>query len=186
MRLQNIFTNPLVFYSACNWCYQHPIINGIKITKDQEKIWGNSIIHDTNNNQWTTRLGQSIVFECLDQLGENPKIPLKKKYYVPDIETDDFIYEVKTRSWTTSGTAGEKVYGTPLKYAEIPILYEKPLIIICVAYQEYEMLYGKTPIFGPNIRNKQQMFIEFYKQNDIYFDQCTKLIDLLNEKQLKL
>ena len=48
------------------------------------------------------------------------------------------------------------------------------------------MLYGKTPIFGPNIRNKQQMFIEFYKQNDIYFDQCTKLIDLLNEKQLKL
>lgn len=186
MRLQNIFTNPLVFYSACNWCYQHPIINGLKITKEQEKLWGNSIIHDTNNNQWTTRLGQSVVFECLDRLGENPKIPLKKKSYIPDIETDDFIYEVKTRSWTTSGTAGEKVYGTPLKYAEIPILYEKPLIIICVAYQEYEMLYGKTPIFGPNIRNKQQKFIDFYKRNDIYFDQCTNLIELLNEKQLKI
>ena len=46
------------------------------------------------------------------------------------------MVEVKSRSWCTTGTAGEKVR-VPYKYADIPNLYNKPLMIVCVAYQEW-------------------------------------------------
>ena len=35
--------------------------------------------------------------------------PKKINGYKPDWETEDGIYEAKTRNWTTSGTAGEKI-----------------------------------------------------------------------------
>jgi hypothetical protein len=181
MHIRKILTNSLAFHSACEWAATCPTINGVRMTNIEEKKWGNTIIGDNHNNQWTTKLGQALVFECLEQLGENPRMPKKKNHYLPDIETDDFIYEVKTRSWTTSGTAGEKVYGTPLKYAEIPLLYGKPLIIVCVAYQEYELLFGNTPIFGEHVRDMQEEFLDFYKQHNIEFEQCTKLVELLSK-----
>lgn len=56
----------------------------------------------------------------------------------PDLECDDYVYEIKSRTYSTSGTAGEKILGVPLKYSEVPILYGKPLKIILVAYQEQE------------------------------------------------
>ena len=58
------------------------------------------------------------------------------------------IYEVKTSNWTISGTAGEKVLGTMYKYSDIPKFYKKPLKIICIAYQEYELTNCNTKIFG--------------------------------------
>ena len=46
---------------------------------------------------------------------------------------------MKTHTWCTTGTAGEKILGVPFKYSELPRLYGKPLKIICVAYQEREL-----------------------------------------------
>ena len=143
----------------------------------QEKTWGNQMIGQTNNGNWTTVLGEHMVRDILALRGENPRRPAQKGGYSPDWETDDYIYEVKTRNWTTSGTAGEKVLGTMYKYSDIPILYEKPLKIVCVAYQEYELSHGTTRIFGELSENKQKfihlaktMNIEYMKFSDLMKD----------------
>ena len=175
------------FNSVVSWALNCPIDqNGKKISNNIEKLWGNKIINQENNSQWTTKLGESFVFTLLEKLGENPRKPKKMNNYKPDIETDNYIYEVKTRNWTTSGTAGEKVFGTPFKYSEIPLLYNKPLRIICVAFQEYEFKYGNTVVFGEKIREKHKLFLKFYEENNITFMECSKLIQLLDEKELNL
>jgi ribosomal protein L7Ae-like RNA K-turn-binding protein len=63
------------------------------------------------------------------------------------------------------------------KYSDIPILYEKPLKIVCVAYQEYELSNGTTRIFGELSENKQKfinlaktMNIEYVKFSDLVKD----------------
>ena len=58
--------------------------------------------------------------QLLKLLGKNPRKPKKKDGYIPDWECDDAIYEVKTRNWTTGGSAGEKVLGVMYKYSDIP------------------------------------------------------------------
>jgi hypothetical protein len=124
--------------------------------KNEEKKWGNTMIGQENNGQWTTLLGEGLVRDVLQMRGENPRKPLRKGGFQPDWETDEYIYEVKTSNWWVSGTAGEKVYGTWIKYQDIPELYGKPLRIVCVAYQEEELINGKTKYFGENITKKTQ------------------------------
>lgn len=164
-----------------------PYVNGLtykkikKSTRDlankEEKIWGNTMINQENNGNWTTLLGEGIVHDILHNREENPRKPVRKGGYEPDWETDKHIIEVKTRNWTTSGTAGEKVFGTMYKYSDIPILYNKPLKIICIAYQEYELTYGNTKIFGDISENKKKfldlaksMNIEYVKFSDFIKD----------------
>ena len=101
---------------------------------------------------------------------------MKKDGVIPDIETYDAIYEVKTRNWTTSGTAGEKTLGCPFKYAKVPRLYNKPLKIVLVAYQEYECCNGSSiSIFG-NIDEEKRSFLQFYKDKNIEFIKFSDLI----------
>jgi hypothetical protein len=146
-----------------------------------ERKWGQAIISSKSKN-WTGILGERLVFTLLNKLGKNPIKPKIIAGFSPDIETDDAIYEVKTRNWTTSGTAGEKVYGVPFKYASVPRLYNKPLIIICLAYQEYEMLSSnnKSPIFNitAETHSEQYELIQYYKSKKISF---MKFSDLVTE-----
>jgi hypothetical protein len=44
--------------------------------------------------------------------------------------------EVKCGTYYTNGTAHEKILGCPFKYADIPILYSKPLKIVCIGGAE--------------------------------------------------
>lgn len=141
----------------------------------QEKSWGNHIIGQNNNGNWTTVLGEHMVRDVLNLRGENPRRPQGKEGYSPDWETDDYIYEVKTRNWTTSGTAGEKVLGTMYKYSDIPKIYEKPLKIVCVAYQEYELSNGTTRIFGEVSENKQR-FLDLAKSMNIEYIKFSDLV----------
>lgn len=141
----------------------------------QEKIWGNEIIGQSNNGNWTTVLGEHMVRDVLTLIGEKPRRPKEKGGYSPDWETDDYMYEVKTRNWTTSGTAGEKVLGTMYKYSDIPILYEKPLKIVCIAYQEYELSNGTTRIFGKVSKNKQE-FLDLAKSMNIEYMKFSDLV----------
>ena len=83
------------FQEVLNWAI-NPFKNGrthtlnktkeLTITKQRniaqkdEKEWGNQIIGQKNNGNWTTLLGQGIVFETLKKLGENPRKPEKKKW----------------------------------------------------------------------------------------------------------
>jgi hypothetical protein len=118
------------------------------------------MIGQTNNGQWTTLLGEQLLFLVLEAMGENPRKPIKKGGLEPDWETDNFIYEVKTSNWYVSGTAGEKVLGTWIKYQNVPELYVKPLRIVCIANQEYELEHGKTQYFGNNVTPKTQQVLD--------------------------
>lgn len=136
------------------WCYEgitdYTLVQGsnkLLLTNANvtEKSWGNKMMGTHDGSQWTTVFCQNLVKEALEKLGRknvkattSKEASLRKKKYDPDLECDDFVYEVKGRSWTTSGTAGEKILGVPLKYGEVPNLYHKPLKIILIGYQEYE------------------------------------------------
>ena len=162
-----------------------PWINGLtykkikKVERDiaakKEKEWGNKLINMTNNGNWTTRVGEGIVHDILINKNENPRRPTQLCCYNPDWQTDKCIYEVKTSNWTVPGTAGEKVLGTMYKYSDIPILYEKPLKIVCVAYQEYELSNGTTRIFGEISENKQK-FIDLAKSMNIEYIKFSDLV----------
>jgi hypothetical protein len=134
-----------------------------ELLQKQEKEWGNKMIGQTNNGQWTTLLGERLVFDVLQLRGENPRKVETKNGFKPDWETDNYIYEVKTSNWWVGGTAGEKVLGTWIKYQDVAELYGKPLRIVCVANQEYELQFGKTPYFGENVSRKTKQALELAK-----------------------
>lgn len=148
----------------------------------EEKKWGNTMIGQTNNGQWTTKLGENLVYDILKLRGENPKKIKKKNGFQPDWETDEYIYEVKTSNWMVSGTAGEKVLGTWIKYQDIPELYGKPLRIVCVAYQEYELEYGKTKYFGENVTQKTKQILDLASKFGIEYIKFSDLVSNFNYK----
>jgi len=146
-----------------------------------EVEWGNLMIGQTSNKQWTTLLGEGLVRDVLKLLGKNPRNPQTKDGYRPDIETDDAIWEVKTRNWTVTGTAGEKVLGTMYKYSDIPTSYGKPLKIVCVGYQEYELTHGTTKIFGEVSANKKA-YLDLARTQHVEYVKFSDLVtDLLND-----
>lgn len=108
-----------------------------------EKQWGIST-SNVVSNQWTTKLGESILCEMLHLLHtrprriSKPRVGHNNKRLLPDFTTTHALYENKARTYTTTGTAGEKILGTPIKYIECKRLYKKPLFIVCMAYQEVE------------------------------------------------
>ena len=159
------------------WCYQ-----GFADDIKEEKKWGCEMIRKyipgnedyKINNQWTTKLCEHAVKLVLEKLNKNPRRIVKiessldgRPNYNPDWETDDKIHEVKGRTWCTTGTAGEKILGCPVKYAEIPRIKNKPLEIILVAYQEYE---GKNKFAAGNLCNPDectkelQLQLQFWKE----------------------
>lgn len=149
--------------------------------QDREKEWGNRMIGQKNNGQWTTLLGENLVREYLEKHGQHPRRPERKSGFAPDWETDDYIWEVKTSNWWVSGTAGEKVLGTWIKYQDIPILYAKPLKIVCVAYQEYELTHGKVKYFGDNVTDKTKQILDIAKSWNIEY---VRFSDLVSSKEV--
>ena len=148
--------------------------------QEKEKKWGNIMIGQNDNGQWTTKLGEGMVRDVLEVRGENPIKITPKGGFEPDWETDNYIYEVKTRNWNVGGTAGEKVLGTWIKYQSIPELYCKPLRIVCVGFQEHELTYGKTKYFGDNITTKTKQILELAKSWGIEYIPFSKLIKNIN------
>jgi len=190
----NLLKNPEVI----KWCFkgitENTTVNTSKkeVLKEaniEEKLWGNLVMGTVKNNQWTTKLCENLVEEAMIMLGrKNVKKTIQKrglvrsKKYSPDLECDNFVYEVKGRSWTTTGTAGEKILGVPLKYGEVPELYEKPLQIVLVGYQEYEAREGFQ--FGDLLDSDEQTkrlkeSLAFYKKNEIEYVGFTDILKYL-------
>jgi hypothetical protein len=146
--------------------------------KKEEKEWGNKVLKKTKHTgNWTTLLGENLVKIVFEVRGYRVFKPPKRDHKAPDWETDEFVVEVKTSNWTISGTAGEKVLGVPYKYAKVPSLWKKPLIIVCVAYQEWELTYGNTQIFGTNVSLEQKMILDIWKRMNIHFVPLSKLVN---------
>ena len=175
------------------WCYQGITDNTLADTSDKklldisnkkEKKWGNDILKKYCNyptekkiSQWTTKLCEEIVKQVYIRLNYNIKrgkmleSSSKKKKYSPDWECEEYVIEVKGRSWTTPGTAGEKILGVPLKYAEIPKITNKKLLIVLVGYQEYE---GKNNFGFGNICNSD----ECNEQAKQLLDFCKNILNI--------
>lgn len=156
-----------------------------------EKEWGNSKLvlyfpnlykNDKLVKQWTTKLGEEIVKNILYRKGLNPRRPKKIKInnigYCLDWETDNNIWEVKTRNYSTPGTVGEKIFGVVWKYGMLPKYTNKKLYIVLVGYQEYESLY-KFGLFDTinEIPEERRKFIDMMKSINMEFIQCSKLLD---------
>lgn len=161
----------------------------LKPFAQQEREWGNSVVDVKGKKQWTTVFCQNLVKEALEKLGRknvrtttSKKSTLRKKKYDPDLECDDFVYEVKGRSWCTPGTAGEKILGVPLKYGEVPRLYEKPLKVVLVGYQEYEArnMWQFGDLLDPNNQTEElKASLEFHKKHGIEFVGFTDILKAL-------
>jgi hypothetical protein len=104
-------------------------------TKEKEDAWGRSLTG--KKGQWTGPFGEELVKRILEEKGGEVRKPEQKGGFIPDFETDDAIWEVKTQTYLTTGTAGEKILGVPFKYCEVPALYSKPLFIVCVGAAEH-------------------------------------------------
>lgn len=187
----NLLNNPKVI----RWCYEGITAISLKNTesekklkesKEAEKEWGNKVIQAIKGKQWTTVLCQELVMEALIKLGRKNvrktkpvKSSIRDKKYDPDLECDDYVYEVKGRSWCTPGTAGEKILGVPLKYGELPRLYKKPLQIVLVGYQEYEarQKFAFGDLLDKNNQTKElQDSLAFYKEHEIEYVAFTDIL----------
>ena len=93
--------------------------------------------------------------------------------FLPDFESDKFIIEVKTQTYFTSGTASEKIIGCPFKYADVPLLYNKPLKIICIGGAEKALL--EFDIINCSSETKKR-FLQIYRDNGIEFMSFRDLI----------
>lgn len=194
---KSLLDNPEVI----KWCYRPvteiSLINSnnsqeLKKANKKEMDWARSVIGGLGN-QWTTKLCQDLVKEALIKLGRknvtsttSKKSSLREKRYSPDLQCDQYVYEVKGRSWTTPGTAGEKILGVPLKYGEVPRLYDKPLQIVLVGYQEYEA--KEKFAFGDLLDKNNQTpelreSLAFYKDQEIEYIGFT---DILKEVGLSI
>lgn len=78
--------------------------------------------------------------------------------HVVDFETATSFYEIKTRSYNVSGTAGEKIISVPHKYRHIPKIYGKPIDIILIGNQELD----DRGVFDTDVENSK--FIELIKE----------------------
>lgn len=77
--------------------------------------------------------GEILVREYFILIGEfKTDKPEKLGGHDLDLETLKEMIEVKTGSYFTTGTAGEKIFGVPWKYADVPRLYNKPLLVILI------------------------------------------------------
>lgn len=145
-----------------------------KILKEIEDKWGQDMLKLKrpdlkSSGQWTTCLGQHIVEEYYQLLNLVVKKPEKIKNLEPDWETDLEILEVKTGTYYTTGTAHEKILGTPFKYCNVPVLYKKPLKIFCLANAEFVCKNNYGNIEGPKCDEIKKEFLHFFKEKGITY-----------------
>lgn len=159
-------------------------------TKKDEDTWGRNVIQSCIK-QWTTQLGESCLFEMLMLLDRNPQkikhgmMGSNNKRLTPDFDATDGIYECKARTYKTSGTAGEKILGTPIKYIECPRLFKKPLFIVCIGYQEKEAN-ESFQLFDPKSSELKEILEIYDKHFHIKFLKGTDMLkQILKEYEFK-
>jgi len=164
------------------WCFPQSAFSQ-NLTVQREKEWSKTLL-DYNTNQWTTKVGEQILGEILLCLGKHPRRVSSRmrgengKQLVPDFETRDALYECKARTYTTTGTAGEKILGTPWKYSDCHKLYHKPLYIVCMAYQEKEAE-SDFCLFNTKSDIRKKMLDFYAKEAGIYYIRFTDLLKQL-------
>jgi hypothetical protein len=153
--------------------------------KALEDNWGQAVMKIRRadlklDKQWTNKFGEHICEEIYTLHGKVVTKPVKQKRYQPDSKVDDAILEAKAQTFYTSGTAGEKIMGVPVKYAEIPKLYGKPVKILCMGGAEKVCRenYGILP--GAMCSPEKQEFLEFFRSRKFEFIGASDLLRSLS------
>jgi len=100
--------------------------------------------------------------------------PEKKGGHDLDLETFKKMIEVKTGSYFTTGTAGEKIFGVPYKYRKVPRLYNKPLLIILLGGDKKD-----SDLVCETDDPENEIHKEFWKSQNITFTCFKKLLNNL-------
>jgi hypothetical protein len=155
-----------------------------KIYKVLEDKWGQDMLRIRRpdlklDKQWTNKFGEHLCEEIFTLLGKHVSKPVNKQHYQPDAEVDDAILEAKAQTFFTSGTAGEKILGSPFKYAEVPQLYGKPLKILCMGGAEKvcRESYGNLP--GEKTSAQKQKILECFREIGIEYIGATDILKSL-------
>lgn len=155
-----------------------------KTYKVLEDKWGQDMLRVRRpdlklDKQWTNKFGEHLCEEIFTLLGKHVSKPVNKQHYQPDAEVDDAILEAKAQTFFTSGTAGEKILGSPFKYAEVPQLYGKPLKILCMGGAEKvcRESYGNLP--GEKSSAQKQKILECFREIGIEYIGATDILKLL-------
>lgn len=141
-------------------------------TKACEDEWGKQIT-SSDTCMWMNQFSEKIVAEVLHAKPCKPKDGFRL-----DLETDEYVIEVKGGTYLTSGTAHEKIAGVLFKYAEVPRIFGKPLLVVCVAGAE--QFARKTGLFGSSSVERQQL-LELGKSLGISF---APLSEFLQKKKI--
>jgi hypothetical protein len=155
-----------------------------KIYKVLEDKWGQDTLRIRRpdlklDKQWTNKFGEHLCEEIFTLLGKHVSKPALKQHYQPDAEVDDAILEAKAQTFYTSGTAGEKILGSPFKYADIPQLYGKPLKILCMGGAEKvcRESYGNLP--GEKTTAQKQKILDCFREIGIEYIGATDILKSL-------
>lgn len=155
-------------FGNLNFLTENTLKSNYKFKEDE---WGRTVLKTKRpdlklDKQWTNKFGEHIIEELYMLLNIHITKAKKKKNFLPDFESEEFIIEVKTHTYFTTGTASEKIIGCPFKYADIPLLYNKPLKIICIGGAEKALL--EFDIINCSSETKKR-FLQIYKDNGIEF-----------------
>ena len=137
------------------------------LNKESEDAMMTRLFPQYQNKNRYGFIGEHLFEEYLKLKGIEYTHHEKKNGIIPDFETDECFYEIKTRRYNMNGTAGEKIPGVPFKYRYIS--QKKPVIIVLVAYQEVEM----RSLFNPDERTEE--FLEFFRSKGCWFQSFSTL-----------
>lgn len=162
--------------------YKYNLGDFLKKKKGNEDKWNMELMKEIRPDLFTKEHSQSSLFgpfgeklvkEYCILTGEfTTDKPEKLGGHDLDLETVKEMIEVKTGSYFTSGTAGEKIYGVPWKYADVPRLHKKPLLIILIGK------YGSGLVYESNIPEQEDMK-KYWKSINITFTCFQKLLNNL-------
>ena len=119
--------------------------------------------------------GEILVREYFILMGEfKTDKPEKLGGHDLDLETLKEMIEVKTGSYFTTGTAGEKIFGVPYKYRKVPRLHNKPLLIILLGGDKKD-----SDLVCETDDPENEIHKEFWKSQNITFTCFKKLLNNL-------
>lgn len=155
-----------------------------KIYKTLEDKWGQDMTRSRRpdlklDKQWTTKFGEHLCEELFTLMGKNVSKPANKQHYQPDSEVDDAILEAKAQTFYTSGTAGEKILGSPFKYADVPQIYGKPLKIICIGGAEKVCRENYGNLLGEKMSSQKKKILDCFHEIGIEYIGATDILKSL-------
>ena len=157
----------------------------LEFLKKEEDKWGLEMRKlcrsDTTetNKQWTTIVGETIAKELLYLYGvENVWKPVIVEGMSPDLETDEAIFEIKSATYYTGGTANEKILGVAYKYRKVPRLYKKSLMVLCIGQAE-QYAREKHLIRTEPVEDDEEgdAFLNYCKDINIIYTCATFILD---------